>query len=219
MTVAENLSRVEEKIGEACRAAGRARSEVRLIAVSKRQPDDRVRAAYDAGHRDFGENYVQELVKKKARFPADVRWHAIGHIQTNKAKGAVEAAVIHTLDSIRLADALEKVAALPIDVLLEVNQSGEPSKSGAPESEVVPLLEALRGRAHLRVVGLMCIPPPGEGHRWFAALRVLRDRAAAAVGLELPELSMGMSADYPEAIAEGATLVRVGTAIFGERVR
>ncbi len=218
MTVVENLREVREKIAGACRSAGREPNEVLLIAVSKLQPDDRVQAAFAAGQRDFGENYVQELVKKKAMLPG-ARWHAIGHIQRNKAKGALEADVIHTLDSERLADALEKSASRTIDCLIEVHQGSEETKSGVPESEVVPLIEALRSRSHLAIVGLMCIPPPDEGRRWFAQLRELRDRAARETGLSLPQLSMGMSADYLDAIAEGSTMVRVGTAIFGERTR
>lgn len=218
--VAGNLARVSERIREACERAGRAAGEVRLVAVSKKQPDERLLAAYQAGHRDFGENYVQELVRKKALLPDDARWHGIGHIQRNKAKGAASADLIHTLDSERLARALDKVvvgAGTVLPVLIEVNTAEEGSKTGVPPDGVEPLLAAVASLEHLEVRGLMCIPPIGDGRRHFAALPSLRDRVAAAAGVSLPELSMGMSADFEEAIAEGATIVRVGTAIFGER--
>jgi PLP dependent protein len=216
MSVAENLARVRAEIAEACRRAGRAPSEVLLVAVSKLQPDGLVREAFEAGQRDFGENYVQSLVARRALLPS-ARWHAIGHIQRNKAKGAVEADVIHSIDSIRIAEAIDKAASKKIDVLIEVNQAGEGSKSGAEERELIEIVEAIGSKPHLQLVGLMCIPPPEESRRWFAALRELRDRVSKQVGLPLPHLSMGMSADYQDAIAEGATMVRIGTAIFGER--
>jgi pyridoxal phosphate enzyme (YggS family) len=217
MSVAENLARVKERIALACERAGRDPREVLLIAVSKRKPVELVRAALDAGQRDFGENYVQELLAKRAAVPG-ARWHAIGHVQRNKAKGAAEADVIHTIDSDRIADALEKAASKPIDVLIEVNLAGEPSKSGATEEEVPAIVDALGTKPHLSLVGLMCIPPASETRRCFAALRELRDRTAARAGIALPHLSMGMSADFEDAILEGATMVRIGTAIFGERV-
>jgi pyridoxal phosphate enzyme (YggS family) len=216
MTVAENLARVQEQIRDACRRAGRGPDEVTLIAVSKLQPDERVREAFAAGQRDFGENYVQGLVARKAMLPS-ARWHAIGHVQRNKAKGAVEADVIHTIDSIRIAEALEQAAAKRIDVLVEVNLGGEASKSGAKVEEVPAIVEALGTKSRLSLVGFMCIPPPEESRRYFAALRGLRDRTAEETGLRLPHLSMGMSRDFEDAIAEGATMVRVGTAVFGER--
>jgi PLP dependent protein len=216
MSVAENLANVRERIADACRAAGRSPQDVLLIAVSKRQPEQRVHDAFDAGHRDFGENYVQSLTARQAMLP-EARWHAIGHIQSNKAKGAVSADVIHTIDSIRIADALDHVADKTIDVLIQVNQAGEGSKAGASEAELIALVHALGSKSHLRLVGLMCIPPPEESRRWFASLRELRDRTVSETGVALPHLSMGMSADYPDAIAEGATMVRIGTAVFGDR--
>jgi PLP dependent protein len=218
VSVRDNLARVKQEVAAACRAAGRDPGEVLLIAVSKLQPNERLLEAAAAGQRDFGENYVQELVAKRALLPS-ARWHAIGHVQRNKAKGAAEADVIHTVDSIRLAAALDKAATKRIEVLIEIHLGGEETKSGTTEAELPALLESLRGSTHLTVVGLMCIPPPEDSRRWFADLRELRDRAAARSGLPLPHLSMGMSADYPEAILEGATMVRVGTAIFGQRGR
>lgn len=218
--VAGNLQEVVARIREACARAGRAPDEVRLVAVSKKQPDERLLAAYQSGQRDFGENYVQELVRKKDLLPEDARWHAIGHVQRNKAKGAVLADLVHTLDSERLADALDKAAKSAgkvLPVLIEVNTGDEPSKSGVLPGAVEPLLERVGAFENLEVQGLMCIPPVDEGRRHFAALRTLRDRLAAATGRPLSELSMGMSADYEEAVAEGATIVRVGTAVFGRR--
>jgi len=216
MTVADNLLSVKERIADACRRAGRSAGEVALIAVSKMQPDELVLAAFEAGQREFGENYVQSLVSRRALLP-EARWHAIGHVQRNKAKGAVEADVIHTIDSIRIAEALDKVATKKIEVLIEVNLGGEAAKAGARVEELGAIADGLGPKSHLSLVGLMCIPPPEESRRYFAELRALRDRLSAQRGIPLPHLSMGMSADFEEAILEGATMVRVGTAVFGER--
>ena len=220
LDIAENLAAVRERMAQACRDAGRAPDAVTLIAVSKRQPDDRLVAAYEAGQRDFGENFVQELVRKRAILPTDARWHLIGHLQTNKAKQAVGAHLIHTVDSMRVAKALDKAAAATNAVqrvLIEVNLAAEPSKAGVAPDDVFGLADDVRGLSHVQLEGLMAIPPIGEGRRHFAALRSLKAKMAADGSGELSQLSMGMSADYPDAIAEGSTIVRVGTAIFGAR--
>jgi hypothetical protein len=219
--VAERLAGVRARLAEACRAAGRDPLLVRLVAVSKTQPAAAVREAYAAGQRDFGENYAQEL-RDKARELADLpdlRWHFVGGLQTNKVKLVVGTAhLFHALDSLRLAQALDQRQALGggvLETLVEVNVGLEPQKHGVVAVELPGLLEACRGLPHLRVTGLMCIPPldtDAESHRpHFRALRAL----AADHGLR--ELSMGMTDDFAVAIQEGATMVRVGTAIFGAR--
>ncbi len=191
-----------------------------LIAVSKRQPDDRLLAAYEAGHRDFGENYVQELVRKRELLPEDARWHLIGHLQTNKAKHAVGAHLIHTVDSARVARALDRAAdvvGLRQPVLIEVNLADESSKAGAAPSEVSELVKEIKACRSLALHGLMCIPPIGEGRPYFAALRELRRTLSDSDFSDPHHLSMGMSGDFEAAVEEGATIVRVGTSIFGER--
>jgi PLP dependent protein len=223
--IAERLAEVRRGIDEAVRAAGRAPGSVRLVAVSKKKPAEAIRAAYAAGQRDFGENYVQELVEKAEALAdlKEIRWHAIGPIQRNKAKLVVRVArMVHTVDREDLAAELEKRAAaagVTIDALVEVNVSGEASKAGCPPSALGALLDTIRRSPHLRASGLMTLPPadedPGAARPVFAALRALRDQHGGATAL--PELSMGMTHDYPIAVAEGATMVRVGTAIFGAR--
>jgi pyridoxal phosphate enzyme (YggS family) len=191
---------------------------VRLVAVSKTQPPEAIREAYAAGQRDFGENYAQEWRAKAdalADLP-DLVWHFVGGLQTNKAKMlAPRAAWIHTVDRLELARELAKRYAARgavARVLLEVNVAREPQKSGCAPEEAPRLAEAVAGLAGLDLRGLMCIPPTeGDPRRWFTELRELGAR------LGLAELSMGMSGDWREAIAEGATLVRIGTAIFGAR--
>lgn len=210
-----------ERVREACGAAGRAPEAVRLVAVSKKQPIERLRAAYEAGCRDFGENYVQELERKRSELPADVRWHMIGHLQTNKVKRALGASLIHGVDSERVAQALGRAAAEAgrvVDVLVEVNVGGEETKSGVSVQDAEPLVRAVLSIPSLRLRGLMCIPPEGDARPLFRRLAELRKALERATGTALPELSMGMSADFEDAILEGATLVRVGTAIFGARV-
>jgi len=205
--------------------AGEGTPPVRLVLATKTQPTEAVAAAYAAGARDFGENYVQEAIAKRAALThlPDARWHLIGHLQSNKARAAVDHFdLIHTLDSARLATALARVRATPpMPVLIEVNLGGEVSKSGVRPDAVAPLLDAVRDTVDVR--GLMTIPPPAadpsDSRRWFAQLRELRDRLAPATGLALEELSMGMTEDFEYAIEEGATIVRVGRAVFGERLR
>ncbi len=218
MEIAARLAQVREEIARSCAAAGRDPKSVRLVAVSKTQPLDRVRAAAAAGQTLFGENYAQELREKTDALP-ELEWHFIGALQSNKAKLVVgRAALIHTCDRAALARELSKRAAAlgaTQRVLLEVNTGREPQKSGVVPEEVATLLAAVRALPALECRGLMCIPPADADPRpHFRTLRALRD------GL-LPggELSMGMSADYACAIEEGATLVRVGTAIFGARIR
>jgi pyridoxal phosphate enzyme (YggS family) len=219
------LATVRERIANACARAHREVASVRLVLASKTQPPNAIAAAYAAGVREFGENYVQEAIAKRAALGhlPDARWHLIGHLQSNKARPAVENFdLIHTLDSARLANALARIRpAPPMPVLIEVNLGGEASKSGVRPDAVAPLLETVRNYVDVR--GLMTIPPPAanlsDAHRWFTALRELRDRLAPATGLALQELSMGMTEDYAAAIEEGATIVRVGRAVFGERLR
>ena len=223
--IASRLATVREHIAQACARAHRAVASVRLVLASKTQPPAAVAAAYAAGARDFGENYVQEALAKRAALGplTDACWHLIGHLQSNKARATVEHFdLIHTLDNGRLAQALARLRpSPPMPVLIEVNLGGEASKSGVPPDAVAPLLDAVRDSVDVR--GLMTIPPPAanlsEAHRWFARLRELRDRLAPATGLALDTLSMGMTEDYEAAIEEGATIVRVGRAVFGERGR
>lgn len=223
--IPERLAAIRARIDEATQRAGRPPASVRLVAVSKTKPAEAVRIAYAAGQRDFGENYVQELADKAAQLSdlPDLRWHFIGALQRNKAKLATNlSAMIHTVDRDELVHELDKRAAAlgkQLEVLIEVNVGDESSKSGASIDAFPALLERARNAAHLRVRGLMAIPPllddPEAVRPYFVKLRQLRDAHGGAVSL--PELSMGMSHDYVAAIEEGATLVRVGTAIFGSR--
>jgi len=223
--IAARLTTVRERIASAARRAARDSAAVRLVVASKTQPPEAIRAAYAAGAREFGENYVQEAAAKQDALAnlKELRWHLIGHLQTNKARDAANRfALIHSLDSARLASALGRARPAPrVAVLVEVNVAAEASKSGVAPSEVERLIEEARATVEIR--GLMTIPPPApspersRGH--FAALRAMRDRLAATTGLALSELSMGMTDDFEVAIEEGATIVRVGRAIFGERAR
>ena len=212
----------------AARSAGRDPASVRLIAVSKTFPIEAVRAAYDAGQRDFGENRVQEGLQKVERSTdLSIRWHLIGHLQTNKARKAASAfAMIQSVDTVELLERLDRAADetghVP-ELLIQVDLGGEATKHGAPPAEVPRLFEAAAACRAARVVGLMTLPPvpvtPEDARPWFRQLRDLRDewQAAGVPAPMLRELSMGMSGDFEVAIQEGATLVRVGTAIFGSR--
>ena len=219
--VAANLRAVQESIVAACRRAGRAPSEVLLIGVSKTVDLDRIRAAIAAGVPALGENRVQEAKDKVDALGRPVPWHLIGSLQTNKARDAARVFdCIHSVDRLDLAREIDRraqAAGRPIEGLLQVNLGDEPQKGGVAEDEVKRLLDDCAALSHLRIVGLMAIPPhteEAEGARpYFKRLRALRD------ALGLPHLSMGMSADYPIAIEEGATMVRVGTAVFGARER
>lgn len=221
--IATRLADVRSRIANAVSRARRTEGSVRLVLASKTQPPDAIAAAYQAGAREFGENYVQEAAAKRAALAATpgLRWHLIGHLQTNKARAAIEIFdLIQTLDSARLASALHRLRpAPPMAVLIEVNLAGEASKNGVTPAAAEALIEAVRG--NVEVNGLMTVPPIAENREatrpFFARLRELRDRLAAASGLPLSELSMGMTNDYEVAIEEGATIVRVGRAVFGER--
>lgn len=222
--VAQRLEQVKERIRLAAVAAGRDPGSVRLLAVTKTKPAEAVRAAWAAGQRDFGENYVQELLQK-AEACADLEgicWHVIGHLQRNKVRHALRvASVVHTVDSVRLAEELGKRASpeRKVTALVEVNVGGEAQKAGCTPAELGAVLDAIEAQPTLRLVGLMTVPPhtedPAGARPYFDELVRLRD---AHGGVErLPELSMGMTHDLEHAIAAGATIVRVGTAIFGER--
>lgn len=238
--IAACLTQVQKRIVEAAARAGRYPNTIRLVAVSKRQPVAAIRAAYAAGQRDFGENYVQELVLKAKELTdlSDLRFHMIGHLQRNKAKQVAGAAsIVHTIDSPELAQELAKraidcpvppekrlhIAGSDLDgrlpVLVEVNVGGEAQKSGC-EPEVLPrILDTIEMCPNLQLVGLMTVPPftdeAADSQAYFEQLAAERERHGGAK--RLPELSMGMTLDLEYAIAAGATMVRVGTAIFGER--
>jgi len=226
--IAERLSAVRQGIAQAAATAGRDPAGIILVAVSKTKPVADIRAAAAAGQLDFGENYAQELRDKMAE-AADprLRWHFIGQLQANKVKYlAGKAALIHSVDSVKLIREIgQRAAGLKVvqDILIEVNLGGEASKSGVAEAEVGGLIEAALEQPAVRLRGLMTMPPyfpEGEKSRpFYRRLCELRDREQARVGdrVHLTDLSMGLSHDYPVAIAEGATLVRVGTAIFGAR--
>jgi pyridoxal phosphate enzyme (YggS family) len=224
----ERFRQVRRRIQHAAEKAGRLPSSVRLVVVSKTQSADLVRAAIGAGATILGENYIQEARDKfDALVDLPATWHFIGHLQSNKAKYAVRMFdLIHTVDSVKLAVELDRQAARAAKVqkvLLQVNISGEATKSGTDESGVMPLVEQIRKLANLKIKGLMTMPPffdaPERARPYFAALRALRDRVQGrfAGDLDLSELSMGMTGDFEVAIEEGATLVRIGTALFGER--
>lgn len=223
--VAERLAQVRETIARAAARAGRDPAAVTLVAVSKTRSPDEVRAAAAAGQLDFGENYAQELAAKRAAL-ADLphlRWHMIGHLQRNKVKLLVPGLhLLQTVDSPRLVETLDRRLAEHdgrLDVLVQIDVAGEEQKAGLAPDDAPALLDALRARPRLRLRGLMAIPPwtlDGEGSRpYFRALRELADRLGLGPGER--ELSMGMSDTYAVAVEEGATLVRVGTAIFGPR--
>ena len=221
--IAKRLQTVRERIDAATLRSRRDASSIRLVLASKQQPASAIRAAWQAGARDFGENYVQEAVSKRAELHdlADIRWHLIGHLQSNKARLAASAfALIHSVDSARLVNALAQAQSSPrVRALIEVNVGAESSKSGVAPDEIAHLLDASRDK--IEVAGLMTIPPPSArpelARPYFAALVEMRDRLAIETGITLSELSMGMSDDFEIAIEEGATIVRVGRAVFGER--
>ncbi|MCL6620711.1 MAG: YggS family pyridoxal phosphate-dependent enzyme [Syntrophobacterales bacterium] len=225
--IARRLADIRERMAAAARRAGRDPAAVRLVAVSKSVGLEALREAVAAGQRLIGENYLQEAKDKIAALGPEVEWHFIGHLQSNKAKAAVgRFALIHSLDRLGLAEALETAAARQNrvqEVLVQVKVGGEASKSGVAPEAAADLLRELSRFPHLRVVGLMTLPPflpdPEAVRPYFRALRELRDRLVAQ-GLAdtgLPELSMGMSGDFEVAVEEGATLIRVGTALFGPR--
>jgi PLP dependent protein len=234
--IAERLTAVRRAIARAAADAGRGPDEIVLIAVSKAQPASAIRAAYAEGQRDFGENYVQELEVKaeSLRDLPELRWHMIGHLQRNKVRQVLhEVSVVHSVDSLELARELGKRAAglrLPterrfeknedrVEVLIEVRIAGEAQKGGVAPEELAEVLTSVEAEPDLKLAGLMCVPPffedPASARPYFERLRELRDENGGSGRLR--QLSMGMSLDFDHAIAAGATLVRVGTAIFGPR--
>ena len=226
MEECRRLEEVLERIEKACSRAGRDPKEVRLLGASKTVPSERIRGFYECGLKTFGENRVQEFLKKYEELSdLPIDWHFIGRLQTNKVKYLMgKVSLIHSLDRESLADEIEKrakKAGIVQEVLIEVNVGGEETKGGVEPEDLRALLEYALSKENLRVLGLMTIPPyledPEEVRPFFAKLRELRDRIEEEFGLELPHLSMGMSHDFDVAIEEGATIVRVGTLLFGER--
>lgn len=227
--IRERLEQVRRRIAEAAGRAGRDPDEVELVAVSKAVPVSSIREAVDAGVKLVGENRVQEARDKVALLSSlPIKWHLIGHLQTNKSKLAIDLFdLIHSLDSLKLAASLDRHGASLgklVRVLIEVNLERESGKSGILENDLPPLLQSCHAFAHVAVEGLMAIPPfrknPQEVRPFFRRLRVLREQAAEThPNYHLRHLSMGMSHDFEVAIEEGATLVRIGTAIFGERLQ
>ena len=225
--VRENLEAVQGIIGDACERAGRSAGDVTLIAVSKTKPLELVREAYEAGARDFGENKVQDLLDRIEALPSDIRWHMIGHLQRNKVKYIVgKVAMIHSVDSLRLAEEISRESLkrqVETDILIEVNVAGEESKFGVSLSETVSLVEEIAKLPAVHIRGLMTIAPfvedAEENRQIFRKLKQLSvDIERKNIdNVNMSALSMGMTGDYPVAIEEGATYVRVGTGIFGER--
>lgn len=227
MSLNENLTSIRQRIAAACHRASRDPDEVTLVAVSKGHPPKLVIEAVEAGLTVFGENKIQELKLKVGQCPGHLRWHFIGHLQTNKCRDAAYFAhLVHSVDSDRVAEALntagEKLSKT-IPILLEVNVSGEATKYGFSPAELLDRLMALNDYDRLEIHGLMTMAPwsteAEKARPFFRRLRELRDEAETKLGAPLPELSMGMSSDFEIAIEEGATLVRVGTDLMGERKR
>lgn len=226
--ISRNITQIRQRIERACKAAGRAVNEVTLIAVSKTKPATMLEEAYAAGCRDFGENKVQELTEKYELLPKDIRWHMIGHLQRNKVKYIVgRVFLIHSVDSYRLAEEISKESVkkeVTTDILIEVNIAGEESKFGLSESAaVIELVSQIAALPALRIRGLMTVAPyvddPEENRQYFHALKQLSvDITKKNIdNVSMDILSMGMTGDYEVAVTEGASYVRVGTGIFGER--
>mgnify|MGYP004483972515 FL=1 len=223
----ENLANVEKKVNEACAKAGRKREEVTLIAVSKTKPVDMLQEIYDCGVRDFGENKVQEMCDKIEVLPDDIKWHMIGHLQTNKVKYIVgKTKLIHSVDSLKLAQEIQKQAVkkdVTVPVLIEVNIAEEESKFGIKKEETIDLVKSIAKLDRVKIMGLMTIAPyvenPEDNRLYFRGIKQLsvdiNNQNIDNVCMDI--LSMGMTGDYEVAIEEGATMVRVGTGIFGER--
>ena len=225
--IQRNLHRIQREIGQACQRAGRAEGEVTLIAVSKTKPIELLREAYDGGTREFGENRVQELLSKIPLMPSDVRWHLIGHLQTNKVRQVIgKTCLIHSVDSLKLAGEIEKESKrqdVVTDILLEVNVAREESKFGFLLEEVEEALKTIGGFPHVRVRGLMTVAPFVEdAEKNRAVFRKLYEfyvdmKTKNIDNGSMTILSMGMTGDFGVAVEEGATMVRVGTGIFGAR--
>ena len=226
MGIKNNLELINEKIEKAAQRSGRKRSDIKLLGVSKQVDSDRIKQAIKCGHFNFGENYVQEFISKYETLSEykDIDWHFIGHLQKNKVKYIIDkVSLIQSVDTISLAEEINKRAeklGLQITILIEINLGEESSKSGIEISELDSFLEQIFAFDNLKISGLMALPPfcenAEDSRRYFIKLRELRDRFNSSYN-NLNELSMGMSSDYEIAIEEGATIVRVGTAIFGER--
>ncbi|PWT83797.1 MAG: YggS family pyridoxal phosphate-dependent enzyme [Acidobacteria bacterium] len=227
MDIAENLERVRKQIAQAAVKAGRTANEIELVAITKTHPAEKVREAVEAGHTLFGESRVQEARAKIPELPSNLRWHFVGHLQKNKIRHALPLfEVFHGIDSLALAEEMNRIAAdegMHPCVLLEINVAGEGTKFGFKPESVSAEMESMLALPRLSVEGLMCIPPLAEeaeaSREYFVQLRELRDSLETEFQLKLPQLSMGMTQDFWVAVEEGATLVRVGTAIFGERRR
>ncbi|MBU4533996.1 MAG: YggS family pyridoxal phosphate-dependent enzyme [Firmicutes bacterium] len=225
MNIKQNLQQIKQSCAAAAQRSGRAPEAVKIVAVSKTVDNERIRELADAGHTVFGENWVQEVVAKQAVLGLDLEWHFIGYLQRNKVRQLVgRVALIHSLDRWSLAEEINRCAVkadLEIAVLVQVNVTGEESKSGINPDETQSFLRELAGFPLVRVEGLMTMAPysvnPEQSRPIFRELRVIRDEARQKLGLKLPHLSMGMSGDYLVAVEEGADIIRVGTAIFGQR--
>src|SRR5438105_15450969 len=223
--IAENLERVREQIAQAAAKVGRAVDEIELVAISKTHDAAKVREAIEAGQTLFGESRVQEARVKIPELPSNLRWHFVGHLQKNKIRHALPLfELTHSVDSLALAQDINRTAeedGMHPRVLLEVNVAGEGSKFGFSPDKLSDQMEELLALPRLSILGLMTIPPLAEeaeaSRKYFVQLRELRDRLQTEFRVDLAQLSMGMTQDFPVAVAEGATLVRVGTAIFGER--
>ena len=225
--IRERLEKVQNSISEAVKASGRDEKDVTLIAVSKTKPVEMIKEVYDAGIRDFGENKVQEIMDKYPKLPSDIRWHLIGHLQTNKVKYIIDkVCMIHSVDSLKLAQEISRQAIkhnVTADILIEVNVAGEDTKFGVKPEDTLSLCEEISTLANVRIRGLMTVAPfvddPEENRAVFCTLRQLFvDIDAKNIdNVCMDCLSMGMSNDYTVAIEEGATFVRVGTSIFGQR--
>ncbi|MDE7276952.1 MAG: YggS family pyridoxal phosphate-dependent enzyme [Lachnospiraceae bacterium] len=225
--IRENIEHVRENIRAACEKSGRKAEDVTLIAVSKTKPVSMLQEAYECGCRDFGENKVQELMEKWEQMPKDIRWHMIGHLQRNKVKYIVDKVyMIHSVDSLRLAEEISKEAGkkgVTVSILIEINVAEEETKFGTTCEDAVQLVEEIAKLPHLVIKGLMTIAPyvenAEENKQYFEKLRqIYVDTNHKNIdNVYMAELSMGMTGDYETAIAEGATYVRVGTGIFGER--
>jgi PLP dependent protein len=224
-SIAENLERVREQIANAATNSGRSADDVELVAITKTHPAEKVREAVEAGQTLFGESRVQEARAKIPELSSNIRWHFVGHLQKNKVRQALPLfEVIHSVDSLALAQDINRIAdeeGLYPRVLLEVNVAGEGSKFGFAPDDLRKQMESLLTLARLSIEGLMCIPPLAveseDSRKFFVEVRELRDSLEKEFNMKLPQLSMGMTQDFPIGIDEGATLVRVGTAIFGER--
>ena len=224
--VIERWKRVLEKIQNTCIRCGRDPKEILLVAVSKLHSSNKIKSLYEAGHVDFGENYVQEALKKQDELKdLNIRWHFIGKIQTNKAKHIVgNFWLVHSVDSVKVAEALNKRALkknLIQDILIQVNIGEEKQKAGVEKDKTIELVEAVKNFTNLRLKGLMCLPPyfedPEKVRPFFVEMRDLKEKIEKELNIELPYLSMGMSSDYVQAIEEGANILRIGTEIFGPR--